>query len=77
MSEPSEIPPRELEEALPVAPVDASVRMRVQRAARAAYEGERAGTTFVWHEALVPATLILAGVLYGVGALQQLATIFG
>jgi hypothetical protein len=77
VSEPSEIPPTELEEALPVAPIDASVRMRVQRAARAAYEGERPGARFVWHEALVPATLILAGVLYGAGALQQLVAIFG
>jgi hypothetical protein len=75
VSDPNETPPRELEQALPVVPVDASLRMKVQRAARASYEGER-GPTFVWHEALVPATLILAGLLYGVGALQQLAQIF-
>ena len=57
--------PSELERALPVEPVDASLRMRVQRAARASYEGtsERAG--LVWQDALVPATLILTGIVYG------------
>ena len=69
--------PSELERALPVEPVDASLRMRVQRAARASYEGtsERAG--LVWQDALVPATLILTGIVYGAGALQKLAEIFG
>ncbi|GAB4196155.1 MAG: hypothetical protein OHK0013_03110 [Sandaracinaceae bacterium] len=75
MSDLDEISPPELEQALPVVPVDASLRMKVQRAARAHYEGEHV-SAFVWHEALVPATLILAGVLYGIGALQQLAQIF-
>jgi len=69
--------PAELERALPVEPVDASLRMRVQRSARASYERTPEPTTLVWQDALVPATLILAGLVYGAGALQKLAEIFG
>lgn len=65
-----------LERALPVEPVDASLRMRVQRAARASYE-RTPEAALVWQDALVPATLVLTGLLYGAGALQRLAEIFG
>ncbi|MBX7193845.1 MAG: hypothetical protein K1X94_17465 [Sandaracinaceae bacterium] len=66
----------ELSHALPVEPVDASLRMRVQRAARAAYEREER-VSFVWTDALVPGTLLLTGAFYLAGALQKLAEIFG
>jgi len=76
MSEPSPTP-SELERALPVEPVDASLRMRVQRAARASYEGTSERASLLWQDAIVPATLILTGIVYGAGALQKLAEIFG
>ncbi len=67
----------ELERALPVEPIDASLRMRVQRAARASYEGTESRSAFLWQDALVPATLLVAGVVYAAGALSKLVEIFG
>ncbi|MBN8612838.1 MAG: hypothetical protein J0L92_19745 [Deltaproteobacteria bacterium] len=69
--------PRELERALPVEPIDASLRMRVQRAARASFERREERSVFFWQDALVPGTLLVAGVFYAAGALQKLVEIFG
>lgn len=69
--------PSELARALPLEPLDASLRMRVQRAARAGYEGREPEAAFFWQDTLVPGTLIVAGALYVVGALQKLVEIFG
>lgn len=75
--DPSAVTERELERALPVEPIDASHRMRVQRAARAAYERREERTAFFWQDTLVPGTLLVAGALYLAGALQKLLEIFG
>lgn len=80
MSEPNEregSSPSELERALPVEPIDASLRMRVQRAARASYERVEDRRAFVWQDTLVPGTLLVAGIFYVAGALQKLVEIFG
>jgi len=69
--------PSELARVLPVEPLDASLRMRVQRAARARYDGREEHAAFFWQDALVPGTLILTGALYVAGALQKLVEIFG
>ena len=69
--------PSELERALPVEAVDASLRMRVQRAARVSYERTPERTVLLWQDALMPAMLVLTGLVYGAGALQKLAEIFG
>lgn len=70
-------PDAELARALPVEPVDASLRMRVQRLARAAHERREEGESFFWQDALVPGALVIAGLFYAAGALQKLAEIFG
>lgn len=67
----------ELERALPVEPIDASLRMRVQRLARASYERRDESRGFFWQDTLVPGTLLVAGVFYAAGALQKLVEIFG
>lgn len=74
---PRDITPRDLARALPVEPLDASVRMRVQRAARAAYDQREERSVFFWQDALVPGTLLVTGALYLAGALQKLIEIFG
>jgi hypothetical protein len=73
----SGVAPSELTGALPVEPIDASLRMRAQRAARAVYEKREERSLWLWQDTLVPGTLLLTGALYFAGALQKLLEIFG
>jgi len=79
MTEPNDthVSERSLKEALPVTPIDPSMRMRVQRKARGLYEGEKAAFEWTWQDRLVPITLLLAGFMYGIGAFERLIAIYG
>ena len=76
MTEP-DVSDRSLKEALPVTPMDPSMRMRVQRKARGVYDGEKASLQWSWQDRVVPVTLLLAGFMYGVGAFERLVAIYG
>lgn len=79
MTKPEElnVSERTLKEALPVIPIDPSLRMRVQRKARGIYDGEKTSLEWSWQDRVVPMTLLLAGLMYGVGAFERLVAIYG
>lgn len=68
---------------LPVPPINAAFSARVLRKARGELRRPGEGTfsirglVLTWETALAPAVVLLAGAAYTVGAILQLAAIFG